>query len=176
MALVTLIAPILPHTSEAVWQFLPDEVKTEESVFLTDWPESREDYYDESLMEKWEELLKVRKDVAKALEIARAEKEIGNSLEAMVVLKADNQPQLDLLNSNLDLLADLLIVSQVELDSELADDKIHMGSETGVGVKVHPARGEKCARCWKYSETVGDDKEHEDICDRCSAVVNEESN
>ncbi|MGM0602498.1 MAG: isoleucine--tRNA ligase [Bacillota bacterium] len=174
MALVTLIAPILPHTSEEVWQFLPDEVKNEESVFLTDWPKIHEDYYDEALMKKWDKLLQVRKDVAKALEIARAEKEIGNSLEAMVILKAADDAQSALLNDNLALLADLFIVSQVELDSELADDKIYVGSETGIGVEVKPAKGKKCSRCWKYSESVGEDEEHEDICDRCSAVINEE--
>ncbi|MFW6280244.1 MAG: class I tRNA ligase family protein, partial [Halanaerobium sp.] len=174
MALVITLAPILPHTSEEVWQFLPEKMKSEESVFLTDWPEVKEKYYDQELIAKWDKLLALRKDVSKALELARSEKKIGNSLEAMVELKASNAEQKELLEKEIDQLADLFIVSQAELNDELQAENVHQGEESSVLVKVSEARGDKCDRCWKYDETVGEIEEHEDICQRCADVIETE--
>ncbi|MFW6280695.1 MAG: isoleucine--tRNA ligase [Halanaerobium sp.] len=174
MALVIMLAPILPHTSEEVWQFLPDKVKTEESVFLTDWPKTVKEYYDESLTAKWEILLNIRKDVSKALELARADKKIGNSLEAAVELKGSSEAQSNLLESELDQLADLFIVSQVDLNDDLSEEESHQGTESSVLVKVKEAKGKKCDRCWKYDESVGEHEEHPDICDRCASVIESE--
>jgi isoleucyl-tRNA synthetase len=174
MALVVMLAPILPHTSEEVWQFLPDKVRTEESVFLADWPEAVKEYYDEDLNAKWDSLLSIRKDVSKALELARADKKIGNSLEAAVELKGNSESQQKLLESELEQLADLFIVSQVDLNNNLNEEENHQGTESSVLVKVKEARGEKCDRCWKYDESVGTHEEHPDICDRCAAVVESE--
>jgi isoleucyl-tRNA synthetase len=174
MALVIMLAPILPHTSEEVWQFLPEKVRTEESVFLADWPEAVKEYYDESLTAKWEILLNIRKDVSKALELARADKKIGNSLEAAVELKGNSESQSNLLESELDQLADLFIVSQVDLNDDLTEEESHKGTESSVLVKVKEARGKKCDRCWKYDESVGEHEEHPDICDRCASVIESE--
>ncbi len=171
MALVKLVSPILIHTAEEVWQFLPEADCPSESVFLTDWPVVDENYQDEELMKRWERLLAIRKDVAKALELARAEKEIGNSLDARVTLYPVNDSQKEFLSDHLLQLADLFIVSQAEL-GEGKPEEAYQGQETKVSVKVTSAKGEKCARCWKFSETVGDDEEHEDLCERCSTVVN----
>lgn len=174
MALVVMLAPLLPHTSEEVWQFLGDKVKAKESVFLSDWPELREDYYDQKLTDKWEDLLKIRKDVSKALELARADKKIGNSLEAGVELKGASKNQIELLEDELTQLADLFIVSQVELNDELSENEAYLGEESSVLVKINEAKGEKCDRCWKYDETVGHGEEHQDICDRCASVIESE--
>lgn len=170
LALVKMVAPILSHTAEEVWQYIPEEDRETKSVFLTDWPEVIAEFYDEELMTRWEELLKIRKDVAKALELARAEKRIGNSLDARVQLKPANKGMEELLTKNFDKLADLFIVSQVEMIDKVIDD-FHEGSETGIKVIVEDALGEKCARCWKYSESVGKDEEHPDLCERCLNVV-----
>jgi len=174
MALVIMLAPILPHTSEEVWQFLPEKVRTNKSVFLADWPEVKENYYDEELTDKWDNLLSIRKDVSKALELARADKKIGNSLEAGVELKGASESQKELLESELGQLADLFIVSQVELNEDLKEEKSHKGEESSVLVKVREAEGEKCSRCWKYDESVGEHEGHEDICDRCASVIESE--
>ncbi|MFP4198371.1 MAG: isoleucine--tRNA ligase [Halanaerobium sp.] len=174
MGLVVILAPVLSHTSEEVWQFLPEKMKAEESVFLTDWPEVREDYYDQQLIDKWDKLLALRKDVSKALELARADKKIGNSLEAMVELKAADEKQQQLLEAEIGQLADLFIVSQAELNDELQAENAHQGEESSVLVRVSEAKGEKCDRCWKYDETVGELEEHEDICQRCAEVIEAE--
>ncbi|HLV10381.1 MAG TPA: isoleucine--tRNA ligase [Halanaerobiales bacterium] len=179
ITLVKLIAPVLVHTAEEVWQHIPDKDKEAESVFLSDWPELKENYYEKDLMESWEKMLAARKDVAKALEIARADKKIGNSLEAKVVIVPANEKQGEFLDKNKDELADLFIVSQVEFGLGLeqfagdSDSTVHQGSETGLKVAVINASGSKCERCWKYSETVGSDKAHPDLCERCLGVVKE---
>jgi isoleucyl-tRNA synthetase len=172
--LVVILAPILPHTSEEVWQFLPAEDRDTESVFLKDWPAVNDNYYDEQLTAKWDKLLAVRKDVSKALELARSDKKIGNSLEAMVELKTDSAEWQELLEQELFQLADLFIVSQVELSSSLTEDTAHFGEETSILVKVKSAKGDKCDRCWKYDETVGEITEHPDICQRCADVIDSE--
>ncbi|MFW6410420.1 MAG: isoleucine--tRNA ligase, partial [Halanaerobiales bacterium] len=115
LTLVSLTAPVLVHTAEEVWAQLSYENDKYESVFLTDWPEYSAELYDEKLMNEWNKLLNIRKDVSKALEIARENNKIGNSLEAKVLLNAVNKEQKEFLNQNLEKLADLFIVSQVEI-------------------------------------------------------------
>ncbi|ACL69683.1 isoleucine--tRNA ligase [Halothermothrix orenii] len=173
LVLVKLVAPVLAHTAEEVWQHLDESSKDAESIFLTDWPEVVNEYYDDRLMSKWDKLLEVRKDVAKALELSRENKEIGNSLDARVILVPVDDKQRQLLKDNIDILPDLFIVSQVELQGETGEG-FHKGSETGISVSVVKASGEKCARCWKYSEAVGNDEEHPELCERCVEVVRTE--
>ncbi|MGM0436862.1 MAG: isoleucine--tRNA ligase [Bacillota bacterium] len=173
ITLVKLVSPVLVHTSEEVWGYLEEEKEKNESVFLTDWPQFSENISDDLLMERWEQLLSIRKDVSKALELARENKDIGNSLEAKVILKARDEGQYKFLKDNFEQLADLFIVSQVEL-VDVIDDDCHIGSETEIRVLVKDADGEKCDRCWKYSTTVGDDDKYDDVCERCATVLHEQ--
>ena len=168
--MLKITAPILVHTVEEVWQYIPEEEKDVESVFLTDWPEVCEDYFDEKLEERWDKLLDIRKDVSKALELAREEQIVGNSLDARVELIPADEAQAEFIDSNFEMLADLFIVSQVDI-VDTVDSEAHTGEETGIKVFVEEAEGEKCARCWKYSTAVGEDEEYEDICDRCLGVL-----
>ena len=75
-----------------------------------------------------------------------------------------------LLASVLATLPALFIVSQVELADALADGA-HVATSDHLGVSVCPARGAKCSRCWNYSEQVGTDAEHPELCERCQPVV-----
>jgi isoleucyl-tRNA synthetase len=173
ISLVKILSPILVHTSEEVWQEAIQKADLAESVFLTDWPEFDERYEDKEFMDKWDELLSIRKDVSKALEIARNDKIIGNSLEARVEISSLNDNVNELLEEEYDKLADFFIVSQVELKQEL-EDVTHVGENTQIKVFVEEAHGEKCERCWKYSTTVGEDDKYEDVCHRCASVLKEE--
>jgi len=173
MTLVKIISPVLVHTAEEVWQEALDRTNLNESVFLTNWPEFDDRYEDKAFMDKWDELLNIRKDVSKALEIARNDKIIGNSLEARVEISSLNDNINELLEEEYDKLADFFIVSQVELKQEL-DEVTHVGENTQIKVYVEEAHGEKCERCWKYSTTVGEDDKHEDVCERCATVLKEE--
>jgi isoleucyl-tRNA synthetase len=108
-------------------------------------------------------LIKVKEAVSKKLEEARANKEIGLSLEAKVMLFAEGE-EYEFLKANEAILAEIFIVSAVEIK----ENRRNEDEEVGLGVKVEKASGEKCERCWMYSETVGEDKENPTICHRCS--------
>lgn len=160
--LTRLLAPVLAFTAEEVWKYLPHkDGDNTESVMLNDWPVVKPEYYNKELEEKWDKLLEVRDIVLKALEDARNKKLIGQSLQAKVVLKV-NGKDLSFLNENKDILNLIFITSQTEItESDNAE----------IEVEVLPADGEKCERCWVYSEAVGSDHEHPTLCDRCSAAV-----
>lgn len=162
LALVKLIHPILPHTTEEVWKHIPE---TEEiSVELTLFPEVDADRFDAEFEEQWEALLNVRTEVLKALETARAEKQIGNSLEAKVIIHYGEA--WSKLFQQFDELEQLFIVSAVEL-IPTTDNSDHLA------VEVEVAAGEKCERCWNISPTVGQHAEHPTLCQRCAAIVDE---
>ncbi|HOV78471.1 MAG TPA: isoleucine--tRNA ligase [Bacillota bacterium] len=171
MSLVRLLAPVLTFTSEEIWRYVPGE-KEAVSVQLTDMPEVKEEFLDEELEQKWERLLAVRSEVTKALEAARREKIIGNSLEAAVELYAG-----DGLNSFLRQmdgeLATVFIVSEVAVRrfSELTEDAQRSEVIPDLAVAVKKAKGGKCERCWMYHEGVGSDAEHPSVCPRCAGVL-----
>jgi isoleucyl-tRNA synthetase len=159
-ALLKMAAPLLAMTTDEAWGYLKRQKKAG-SVHLADWPEDHhEKWFDEALNKKWGSLIRIREDVLRSLEDARAAGSIGSSLEAMVAITAGSEDQGRLLNDNRDLLRYLFIVSQVELAGG--------GSPDGVmKINVEKARGKKCQRCWNYSEFVGRDSEHPALCERC---------
>ncbi|RMF93887.1 MAG: isoleucine--tRNA ligase [Nitrospinota bacterium] len=173
LALVKLMAPVLSFTAEEIWKYLPAGSVTEPSVHLSRFPDVQEAYIDEALASRWERLLAVRREVLKALEMARNRKLIGNALEARVTLYLS--PDLaDFLAPYAPDLRTLFIVSQVELQSQEATipAEAYASSEIPqLHVLVERARGEKCERCWIYSETVGDDPRHPTLCDRCVSRI-----
>ncbi|WP_028986884.1 isoleucine--tRNA ligase [Thermicanus aegyptius] len=169
LALVRLIAPILPHTAEEVWKYIPGE--KEESVQLTDFPEVDERLKDSRLEEKWERFLEIRDQVLKALEEARKEKVIGNSLGAHVHLYPDGKTEKVL--KEFPNLAELFIVSRVTVHEE-GETSLAKATEEGVlAVEVKEAEGEKCERCWNITLDVGQDEKHPTLCARCAHIVEE---
>ena len=170
VALTKLMAPILSFTGDEVWERIPGTDRVE-SVHLTNFPEADAAWLDEALEGEWERLLDVRREVAKALEMARQQTGIGSSLEARVTLEA--APELTaLLRGKEPELAPLFIVSQVALGVASGDGLVRHRSDTlGVTVVVDRARGAKCERCWTYRETVGTDPAYPTLCDRCTAVL-----
>mgnify|MGYP005845913995 CR=1 FL=1 len=170
--LVRLMAPILAFTAEEIWQLLPGEGRAE-SVHLTAFPTPNPEWSDEALSKKWDRLLEVREDVSKALEVARQNKLIGNSLETRIHLYGSGELA-DFLKDNLEFLPTLFIVSQVELVGDgTPGEEVYIEGRKVAGLKVgvSRARGEKCERCWNYSETVGSFSDHPTICQRCVEVL-----
>ncbi len=160
--LTRLLAPVLAFTADEIWQYLPHgESDNVESVMLNDWPEVRAEFEDEALDQKWSKILEVRDIVLKALEEARNKKLIGQSLQAKAVIKA-NGDLLKLLNENIEILPTVFITSQVEVVES---------SDSDLEVEIVAADGEKCERCWIYSESVGHNHEHPTLCERCSSVI-----
>jgi isoleucyl-tRNA synthetase len=155
-----LMAPILPHTADEVWRYIP--AVNEQSVQLTDMPQVEHAVYDEALEQKWARLIGMRDEVLKALEEARKDKRIGNSLSAYVHLHATTEEAEFL--AGFDRLDQLFIVSGVE---------VHGGAAQFM-VRVEQAPGEKCERCWVVTPQVGTHAHHPTLCTRCAHVVEQE--
>lgn len=169
-ALTRLLTPAIPFTANEIWSFLPHlESDDARNVVLNDMPEVNEAYNDAALAAKWEKILVLREDVKKALEVERAAKHIRASLEAAVTLYCDGELY-DFVKSIEDDLATIFIVSQVNIVKGEGEGFRGEDNE-GLTVGVTPAQGEKCERCWTYSETVGTDAEHPTLCARCAHIL-----
>ena len=173
LVLTKMVAPILSFTAEEIWENLPTEMREAESVFLSDWYENNDEYLNPEIEEKWQNIVKLRKDINKNLEKARQgeNKIIGNSLDAKVSLYTENSDLKKFLEENHEILETVFIVSELEIAS-LSDETFTEAEEIKeIKIKVSRASGEKCERCWKYSTGVGQDTEHPHICPRCSEVL-----
>ena len=167
---MTLVfAPILAFTCEEIWANLPQSADHDpEACVFNEMPKGGDSKETAEFMAKWERIRKVRDDVNKALENARNQKTIGKSLEAMVQLTADGELY-DFLKENEEMLAQVFIVSQVQLHQQAVAQPT--GEMEGLAVAIEKAQGEKCERCWTYSDTVGQDAKHPTLCARCAAII-----
>ncbi len=167
VTLVKLLTPILPHTTEEVWEYMDEP---EDFVQLTEIPDVETFDNEDDLLAKWSDFMEVRSHVLKSLEEARNAKMIGKSLEAQVDLYLnDHQKELlDSLNANVALLLGVSALHIHSLDEAPEDaDKFN----DGVAVKVSPAAGETCARCRMVKEDVGSDSAYPTLCARCAKIV-----
>ncbi|MBQ1262142.1 MAG: isoleucine--tRNA ligase [Clostridia bacterium] len=171
-ALVRLLSPILAFTGEEMWQAIPHlESDNRESVFLNALPEVNEAWAFPEVAEKWNRLFALRDDVMKALELARAEKRVGKSLEAKITLYTKDAEVQELLRAFGKELETVFIVSGVTLSEEDAPEAAHTEGESGLGVLVEPADGCKCDRCWSYSAEGEQDAEGGFLCARCKSIL-----
>ncbi|MBO5040619.1 MAG: isoleucine--tRNA ligase [Clostridia bacterium] len=158
-ALTRLLAPIITYTADEAWQMMPhastDDVR---NVLLNDMPVYSEEYCFDEIEERYNALFELRDDVMKYLEEARAAKTIGKSLDAKVEITVSDKEKYALLSSFGDELETVFIVSGVTVNE--GEDEI----------KVSPADGCKCVRCWKFSEN-GKDTEGGFLCVRCSDIL-----
>jgi isoleucyl-tRNA synthetase len=171
--LVLMLTPVLAFTTEEIWQFMPHRSTDDtESVQLNNWPEINEKYIDKGLAEKWDKILALRSDVSKALEVARANKTIGHSLNAKVTIFADGSDY-NFIKSIEDELVTIFIISDASVKSlaETAAEAQKGDEMTDIKIAVEQAAGDKCERCWMYSEYVGNDEKHPTLCKRCADVV-----
>ena len=169
--ILLLMAPILSFTAEEAWSRLPGAGT--ESIFLAELPDPPSISIDKSFSAEWELLWKIRGEVTKALELARKEKRIGLALDAKVLIRPP-EDMADFTEEHRELLRTITIVSQLDLSRELdsEDSTVWRSDEIeGLAVKVIRAAGEKCARCWTWSEDVGKDPSWPDVCGRCAGVL-----
>ncbi|NIH16050.1 isoleucine--tRNA ligase [Serratia symbiotica] len=171
-ALVRWMAPIMSFTADEIWGFLPG--KRAQYVFTEEWysglfalaeGENMNDAF-------WAELLKVRGEVNKLLEQARADKRLGSPLEAAVTLYADSELA-ERLNSLQDELRFVLLTSAAHV-APLADAPVDAQATEllkGLKIAVTTAEGKKCPRCWHYTTDIGLVAAHTDICGRCVTNV-----
>jgi len=175
-ALVRAVAPLLCFTADEVWAHLPAPHLREKSVHFAKFipPHQLREGLPQGAVRRypnWPRLISVRNEVLKALEAARRDKFIGAPLEAKVRLSVDGDLA-PLLAEYRHELPTLFIVSQVEVEK----DALPGASEAelpGLKLRVDRATGRKCARCWNYSERVGEDPRYPTVCERCSEALKE---
>ncbi|BAY19629.1 isoleucyl-tRNA synthetase [Anabaenopsis circularis NIES-21] len=182
--LARAIAPVLCHTAEDIWQYLPYKTPYK-SVFEAGWVKLEDKWHNPELAESWQQLRQLRTDVNKFFEEKRIEKVIGSSIEAKVQLYVPNEEfrkRLQALNpkvssateqsNGVDELRYLFLASQVELlepndllltFKDFSPEQQH--------ILVGRAEGEKCDRCWNYSTHVGESAEHPLLCERCVSAL-----
>ncbi|MBR7181844.1 MAG: isoleucine--tRNA ligase, partial [Clostridia bacterium] len=171
-AMTRLMAPLLAFTAEEIWQTMPHTASdVKESVFLNDMPAYDAALTFPEITAHYNELFALREHVMKALELARAEKRIGKSLDAKVSIYAPNDSTYALLDSFRKELPTLFIVSGVELVKAVAPEDTVIEEGAPFGVIVSAADGEKCDRCWNYTATPFHDGEDGCLCPRCKAVL-----
>ncbi|KAK7363579.1 hypothetical protein VNO77_05726 [Canavalia gladiata] len=192
LSIVRIIAPILPHLAEDVWQNLPFQYTTEdgsvaEYVFESRWPTLNEKWLALPVEEIdfWENFLELRTEVNRVLEVARTGKLIGASLDAKVhIYTSDDRLASQLFElcaakNDADALHRLFITSQAEILPSLEDEHVNIPysgecliqGKSKVWIGISRAAGSKCERCWNYSQQVGSFLDHPTLCSRCYDVV-----
>ena len=169
-AILKWLAPALSFTAEEAWQLYAPNA--EPSVHLTLFPGNLQQYRDDALAKKWQTIRDVRRVVTGALELERAAKRIGSSLEASpVIYVADRDVLATLFETNL---SEVCITSNYEVrEGEAPAEAFRLPAIEGVAVVVEKAVGIKCARSWKISPEVGDDKEYPDVTPRDAQALRE---
>ncbi len=172
-ALTRLLAPVLSFTAEETWGFMSHTADDDlDSVFCNALPEVNPDFDFAEIEAKYEALFNLRDSVMKALEIARAEKAIGKSLEAKVTIYTSNNSEAEKLFAEFEnILPEIFIVSKVELSKENAPENAYTDEETNISVAVSVADGEKCVRCWMHKDDCTPDEDGQQLCARCRNAV-----
>jgi isoleucyl-tRNA synthetase len=177
--LAGLIAPVLCHMAEDIWQNLPYPV-AEASVFERGWPTAPAAWRRPDLEQPMERILELRTLVNRQLEGCRASGQLGASLEAQVQLEltAGSEALAEALSwlersshHAVDNLADWLLVSDLRIGGETPEAVLQQAEDAGVRVRIARAAGQKCERCWHYETDIGSHSAHPTLCGRCVAVL-----
>jgi isoleucyl-tRNA synthetase len=165
-ALCSFFAPFLVFTADEAWRHSavagfvdagkpgsPTPITT--SVHVQEFPQAQA--RGRTAIEQVEELLRLRGIIGQAIEHARQEKVIGNTLEGRVVLNSDSD------------VTEQISKEELEEFFILSDLTIQQAKEPSASVTKTPYK--KCARCWRHRPTVGTSQTHPDLCDRCESVV-----
>ncbi|MDQ8729099.1 isoleucine--tRNA ligase [Bradyrhizobium sp. LHD-71] len=169
-AILKWLAPILCFTTEEAWQnYRPD---SSPSVHLTLFPERLGDYRDDALAARWETIRDVRRVVTGALELERAAKRIGSSLEASPMVYVNDMRVFGIL-ADVDLAEVCITSNAMVTNSDAPANAFRLADVPNVAVVVELAQGKKCARSWKILPTVGDDPEYPDVSPRDAKALRE---
>ena len=170
-AMVRLLAPLLAFTSNEIWQAMPHTKGADaRHVMLNDMPEcdSARRLSAEAEL-KWDNLMRIRDDVNKALELARAEKLIGKPLDAKVTVSVSEEARAawdSVKDAQLDKLCIVSELSEGDAEGGFAGEEM-----PGITIKVEPSELPKCPRCWTHDAGIGSDSEHPELCPRCAAAI-----
>jgi isoleucyl-tRNA synthetase len=164
------MAPVLSFTADEIWQYMNGD-RTYESVHMDQFVPVKENYKDPDLASRWDLIVRARRTVTKAIELARNEKRVGHSLDASVEVGV-SKDLAEKLRPYEDQLRSIFIVSSVKLipDGELPDG-FESEELPGIRVAVKPSQDPKCDRCWVRDSTVGEHNDHPTLCRRCTGAL-----
>ncbi len=172
-----LIAPVLCHMAEDIWQNIPYELE-EDSVFQRGWPVAPKTWRNSSYNRHIIELRKLRSSINRMLESCRNKRELGSSLEASLRLDISDikvQAAIDWLAqseyNNVDVLRDWFMVSSLQIGGEPWAEVLVSENNDLALIEIAKARGFKCERCWHYEIEMSNNQQHQNICKRCEEVV-----
>src|SRR5258707_2554787 len=169
-AVLRWFAPVLSFTADEAWQlYKPD---AEPSVHLTLFPDELEAFRDQRLAAKWETIRNVRRVVTGALELERAAKRIGSSLEASPLVYVTDKKVFETL-FDVDLAEAFITSNAMVTNEDPPPGAFRLNDVPGVAVVVEKAVGTKCARSWKILPSVGDDPEYPDVSPRDAHALRE---
>ena len=169
-ATVIWLAPMLPFSAEEAWQ--ARDPAADGSVHLELFPEVPAAWRDEALATKWRSVRQVRRVVTGALELARADKKIGSSLEADPLIYISDPALLAALDG-VDIAETAITSGATIATGEGPTDAFRLDDVAGVAVVFRPAQGRKCARSWKILPTVGSDPDYPDVTPRDARALRE---
>ena len=171
-AMVRLLAPILAFTANEIWLAMPHSANDDaRHVMLNDMPSVRDAWtLSDADALFWDDSLRLRDDVNKALELARADKVIGKPLEAKVTIHVGPEAVEVMDRVGKQHLEAFFIVSEAELSDGAGPG--WAGTEVpGVNIEVAPSQAPKCPRCWTHSWSVGSDEKYPELCGRCAKAL-----
>ena len=167
-SLARWLAPVLCFTAEEAWLARHGDDPAN-SVHLQLFPEIPAAWLDPALAEKWSRVRDLRRVVTGAIEVERAQKRIGSSLQAHAEVTADEAMVAAFAGIDL---AEVCITSSGVLQAAPVEaGAFTLPDVPGIGVRITPASGEKCQRCWKVLPEVGSIAAHPDLCRRCADAV-----
>ena len=167
--LTAWLAPFICFTAEEAWLLRHPEGT---SVHLRRFPEIPAGWRNDDLAAKWDRVRDLRRAVTGALEIERAAKRIGSSLQAAPSVYAESRYREAFQGFSADEVADLFITSAARFaDGEAPEGAFALPDVPGVKVVPTPAEGAKCERCWKVLSEVGSQADHPTLCPRCADAV-----
>jgi isoleucyl-tRNA synthetase len=169
-ATVIWLAPMLPFSAEEAW--LARDPAADGSVHLALFPEVPAAWRDEALATKWRSVRQVRRVVTGALELARADKKIGSSLEADPLIHISDPALLAALDG-VDIAETAITSGATIATGEGPKDAFRLDDVAGVAVVFRPAQGRKCARSWKILSTVGSDPDYPEVSPRDAKALRE---
>jgi isoleucyl-tRNA synthetase len=161
-SLTKLLAPVLSHTAEEIYEVMPFKSQTAESIHLLRMPEADKSIDWQKEEPKWEKLMKLRDEVLKELENLRKNEVIASNQESSVTISTDDAELIDVVEKfGLKNFAALCIASEIKLNKQKAEKLI----------TAQKSPHAKCARCWNYWPSVGKNPEQPELCERCAEVV-----
>ena len=178
------MAPIMSFTAEEVFRYLPDALKPVDAegkpvatVFALPAVDASAFRLSDDERGAWEMVMDIRAGVTRAIEPLRKEGVVGHALDTHVTLYVNEKLRAAIEDSGADMRS-ICIVSQLELADfkdapEAALASAQLDECPGLAVGVRKAGGDKCERCWMYSEELGTDADHPTLCPRCAAVMKE---